>query len=126
MLSLIPAWLTTASQIGLYLWLYTGYSKQDQRYDTALIREVLTLEKGLHHTVLELNKIIALAGLHRAALRIFRARRGFCEPRSGSFCFMRRSRRGSTTATPSFLSSRVSAQRWTSGAQRRARTTLLL
>ena len=63
MLSMIPAWLTTVSQIGLYLWLYTGYSKQDQRYDTALIREVLMLEKGLHHTVLELNKIIALAGL---------------------------------------------------------------
>ena len=63
MLSMIPAWLTTTVQSGLYLWLYTGYSKQDQRYDTALIREVLTLEKGLHHTVLELNKIIALAGL---------------------------------------------------------------
>mmetsp|Transcript_3584 Transcript_3584/g.9165 ORF Transcript_3584/g.9165 Transcript_3584/m.9165 type:complete len:213 (-) Transcript_3584:346-984(-) len=59
-----------------FLAFYTGYSKAEKAYKPSLVWEVLTLKKGLNHTLVELNKQISLSGLGTLAVALLPP----CEP----------------------------------------------
>jgi len=59
-----------------FLAFYTGYSKAEKAYKPSLVWTVLTLKKGLNHTLVELNKQISLSGLGTLAIAFLPP----CEP----------------------------------------------
>ena len=46
-----------------YFLFYTGYSKQSKSLSVRSMLDVILISRGINHTVVEINKIVALAGL---------------------------------------------------------------
>ena len=53
----------TLVNLGLYLALYTAYSKTSKKLDFKQLGDVIFVRKSWNHTLVEMNKAISLAGL---------------------------------------------------------------
>ncbi|KAJ1461602.1 hypothetical protein M885DRAFT_584622 [Pelagophyceae sp. CCMP2097] len=62
--------LVTLVNLGLYLVLYTGYSKAEKNLQSKMLLDVVLARKGLTFTLVEMNKAISLAGLTNIALAL--------------------------------------------------------
>lgn len=60
----------TLVNLGLYLALYTAYSKATKKLEFNLLWDVFLCRKGLDHTLVEMNKAVSLAGLTNLPLAI--------------------------------------------------------
>eukprot|EP00123_Amoebidium_parasiticum_P019628 comp28285_c0_seq1/m.47193 comp28285_c0_seq1/g.47193 ORF comp28285_c0_seq1/g.47193 comp28285_c0_seq1/m.47193 type:complete len:209 (-) comp28285_c0_seq1:279-905(-) len=64
----MSALLVTGGVFAYYLFLYTAYCKTKKTLDFALLTEVLTVSKGVDHTLVQMNKVISLVGITILAL----------------------------------------------------------
>lgn len=76
MIDVSPSFAITLGVNASFLAFYTGYSKAEKAYKPSLVWGVLTLKKGLNHTLVELNKQISLSGLGTLAVALLPP----CEP----------------------------------------------
>uniref|UniRef100_A0A7S3V3M0 Uncharacterized protein n=1 Tax=Aplanochytrium stocchinoi TaxID=215587 RepID=A0A7S3V3M0_9STRA len=63
-----PALLLSGGVIGSYLIGYTAYSKTNKTLEWESLKEVVCVKKGLDHTAVQLNKVLALSGLTQLGL----------------------------------------------------------
>ncbi|GBG32064.1 Hypothetical Protein FCC1311_082892 [Hondaea fermentalgiana] len=58
-----PAWAWSVGTVVAYLGLYTAYSKTEKKLKSDGLLDVVAVRKSADHSAVEMNKVLALAGL---------------------------------------------------------------